>query len=187
MAWGTRTEHDAGRHRRARGHAASTCGDSRREGAQAIPGAPYPGYYQQGYPWPGTAQTGWQAYGNPANPYTMTGAYGAAQPYGAPQGWQQSAMQPPQYPAAVPPSNMGGETPESPKPPSPYVTERGSLALRFIAQNGKGGPTDLTRAFGNSDATWSRELDTLAGTGLIYKRGQKYVLTELGQGWAQQQ
>ncbi len=156
-------------------------------GAQAIPGAPYPGYYQQGYPWPGTAQTGWQAYGNPANPYTMTGTYGAAQPYGALRGWQQSAMQPPQYPAAVPPSNMGGEAPEGPKPPSPYVTERGSLALRFIAQNGKGGPTDLTRAFGNSDATWSRELDTLAGTGLIYKRGQKYVLTELGQGWAQQQ
>ena len=156
-------------------------------GAQAIPGAPYPGYYQQGYPWPGTAQAGWQAYGNPANPYLMTGAYGAAHPYGATQGWQQSAMQPPQYPAAVPPSNMGGETPESAKPPSPYVTERGSLALRFIAQNGKGGPTDLTRAFGNSDATWSRELDTLAGTGLIYKRGQKYVLTELGQGWAQQQ
>lgn len=53
--------------------------------------------------------------------------------------------------------------------------------------NGKGGPTDLTRTYGNSDATWSRELDTLSGTGLIYKRGQKYVLTELGQGWAQQQ
>lgn len=71
--------------------------------------------------------------------------------------------------------------------PRPYVSERGALALRYIAQNGKGGPTDLTRTYGNSDATWSRELDTLSGTGLIYKRGQKYVLTELGQGWAQQQ
>ena len=56
--------------------------------------------------------------------------------------------------------------------------------MRFIAQNGKGGPTDLTRAFGNSDATWSRELDALAGTGLIYKRGQKYVLTEMGLSWS---
>lgn len=94
-------------------------------------------------------------------------------------------------PAAMPTPGMATNAiPGEPQPslaPRPYVSERGALALRYIAQNGKGGPTDLTRTYGNSDATWSRELDTLSGTGLIYKRGQKYVLTELGQGWAQQQ
>lgn len=136
-------------------------------------GSQYPPYYQQqGYPWMPPAG-GYPAfgysYGNP-NPYQNPAGYpqplGGGYPMGDAQGVPTAGMQ------------------QAAQPAEPYVTERGTLALRFIAQNGKGGPTDLTRAVGNSDATWSRELDTLSGTGLIYKRGQKYVLTELGQGWA---
>lgn len=155
--------------------------------AQAAQGSAYPGYLQQGYPWPGSMQAGWRPYGNPVNPYGAPDMYGAANPYAAPQGWQTAMRQPPQQPMPFAGAGANGAAPEQSAAPNPYVSDRGALALRFIAQHGKGGPTDLTRAFGNSDATWSRELDTLAGTGLIYKRGQKYVLTELGQGWAQQQ
>ena len=62
----------------------------------------------------------------------------------------------------------------------------GAAALLFIYQNGKGGPTDLTRALGRSDATWSRELDALASTGLVHKPRQKYVLTDMGKAWVEQ-
>lgn len=64
-----------------------------------------------------------------------------------------------------------------------YVSERGALALRFMQENGQCGPTDLAQAAGSSTATWSRELATLSETGLAIKRGQKYVLTELGRTW----
>ena len=154
------------------------------ESAYGIPGAQWMPYYQQGNPW--MAGGAWPSYANP---------YGAAQPY-PPMGGYPPNMAPGSYPAApqmqgagMPQgAGMAGGNPADAQrvAASPYVSDRGTLALRYIAQNGKGGPTDLTRAFGNSDATWSRELDALAGTGLIHKRGQKYMLTELGQGWSQQ-
>ena len=74
----------------------------------------------------------------------------------------------------------------APAQQGPYVSERGAAALLFIYQNGKGGPTDLTRALGRSDATWSRELDALASTGLVHKPRQKYVLTDMGKAWVEQ-
>lgn len=119
------------------------------------------GYFPQGYPWPQTAP--WP---------------GAPNPYGMPFAPGSNGM--PGGGAQMTPGTSGA----GPHSAALHVSERGELALRFIAQNGKGGPTDLTRAFGNSDATWSRELDALAGTGLIYKRGQKYVLTEMGLSWS---
>lgn len=67
-----------------------------------------------------------------------------------------------------------------------FVSERGERALAYLAQQGQCGPTDLMRAFGSSAPTWSRELDQLAGMGLVIKRGQKYHLTELGQAREQQ-
>lgn len=74
----------------------------------------------------------------------------------------------------------------APPPQSPYISDRGLVALRFISENGSGGPTDLTRAHGSSNGTWSRELATLSKAGLVHKPGQKYVLTDMGRTWMHQ-
>ena len=142
-----------------------------------IPGAPgtfpqqpayYPGHQQgypmqgfqqhQGFPQPGFPQPGFPQTGFPQPGFPQAGAAG--------QGYTQIAAAPAQQ--------------------GPYVSERGAAALLFIYQNGKGGPTDLTRALGRSDATWSRELDALASTGLVHKPRQKYVLTDMGKAWVEQ-
>ncbi len=75
--------------------------------------------------------------------------------------------------------------PTTQMPAEPYVSDRGQQALAYLAQAGQCGPTDLNRAFGSSVPTWSRELDKLAESGLVIKRGQKFHLTELGQTWTQ--
>ncbi len=131
-----------------------------------MPGAPdalpqqpayYPGF-QQGYP----MQSYPQQQGFPPSVLPQTGV--------TRQGYAQA------YAPAMPVQPQQG----------PYVSERGAAALLFIYQNGKGGPTDLTRALGRSDATWSRELDALASTGLVHKPRQKYVLTDMGRAWVEQ-
>lgn len=144
---------------------------------QAATWMPYPAA-PQGYPAPMGYQPAPYGYpvqaGYPAPGYPLQ-AYGvpAAQPYAAP-----AAPSP-----AVP--EMGGTAAQQ-QAAEPYVSDRGALALRFLHANRSGGPTDLAREHGASPATWSRELDALASTGLAIKRGQKYVLTELGQAWTQQ-
>lgn len=70
---------------------------------------------------------------------------------------------------------------------NPYISERGMLALRFLMENTQGGPTDLTRLYGSSNGTWSRELATLSKAGFVHKPGQKYVLTDMGRAWIQNQ
>lgn len=75
----------------------------------------------------------------------------------------------------------------SPGAAGPHVSERGMLALRFLLENGSGGPTDLAEAYGESTPTWSRELATLSTTGLVVKQGQKRILTDMGRAWLQQQ
>lgn len=132
-----------------------------------IPGAPgafpqqpayYPGY-QQGYPMQGFQQH---------------------------QGFPQPGFPQPGFPQAGAPGQGYTQIAPAPAQQGPYVSERGAAALLFIYQNGKGGPTDLTRALGRSDATWSRELDALASTGLVHKPRQKYVLTDMGKAWVEQ-
>lgn len=155
--------------------------------AEHNPAYPYgmnPYGYAEGMPYPGApigTQPG-QAAQQAAWGQQQAGAWAAVQQPGQPYGM--GAWQQPVPPGAMGYSGNAANGAPAPATADPYVSERGSLALRLIAQNGKGGPTDLTRAFGNSDATWSRELDALASTGLIYKRGQKYVLTDLGQAWS---
>ena len=131
-----------------------------------IPGAPgafpqqpayYPGY-QQGYPMQGFQQH---------------------------QGFPQPGFPQPGFPQAGAPGQGYTQIAPAPAQQGPYVSERGAAALLFIYQNGKGGPTDLTRALGRSDATWSRELDALASTGLVHKPRQKYVLTDMGKAWVE--
>ena len=103
------------------------------------------------------------------------------------QGFQQHQGFPqPGFPQAVAPDQGYTQVAAAPAQQGPYVSERGAAALLFIYQNGKGGPTDLTRALGRSDATWSRELDALASTGLVHKPRQKYVLTDMGKAWVEQ-
>lgn len=103
------------------------------------------------------------------------------------QGFQQHQGYPqPGFPQAGAPGQGYAQAAPAAVQQGPYVSERGAAALLFIYQNGKGGPTDLTRALGRSDATWSRELDALASTGLVHKPRQKYVLTDMGKTWVEQ-
>ena len=149
--------------------------------AGQMPGAPgafpqqpayYPGY-QQGYPMQGFQQQGFPQGGFP-------------QP-GFPQpGFPQAGFPQPGFPQTGAPGQGYAQVAAVPAQQGPYVSERGAAALLFIYQNGKGGPTDLTRALGRSDATWSRELDALASTGLVHKPRQKYVLTDMGKAWVEQ-
>lgn len=128
----------------------------------------YPGY-QQGYPMQGFQQH--QGFPQPGFP----------QP-----GFPQTGFPQPGFPQASAPAQGYTQVAPAPAQQGPYVSERGAAALLFIYQNGKGGPTDLTRALGRSDATWSRELDALASTGLVHKPRQKYVLTDMGKAWVEQ-
>lgn len=136
------------------------------------------GYQQPTYPAP--AQMGYPAGAYPQQmPYQQQWPQ---QPYGQPWGqnpWQTGWQQPQQgYPQAAP-GPAGGQ--------APYVSERGALALRYLAEHGSGGPTDLAGAFGSSTPTWSRELEALARAGLVIKRGQKRFLTEMGKLWTEEQ
>ena len=125
-------------------------------------GMPMPTMQQGMYPSPGM-QGGYPQFGNqfstiPQNPVQPAGIY-PQQGYGTQAPVAQNSL---------------------------YISERGMLALRFISENTTGGPTDLARAFGNSNGTWSRELATLSKVGLVHKPGQKYVLTDMGHTWLQQ-
>ena len=68
-----------------------------------------------------------------------------------------------------------------------FVTPRGQQALSFLMGNATCGPTDLGNAFGSSPATWSRELAGLQKSGFIIKHGQKYMLTDTGRAWIEEQ
>ncbi|QWT17602.1 ATP-binding protein [Collinsella sp. zg1085] len=67
-----------------------------------------------------------------------------------------------------------------------YVSERGKKILSYLLQFESCGPTELRGAFGSSTATWSRELEQLTSAGLVIKRGQKRMLTDMGRMWTQQ-
>lgn len=151
------------------------------------------GYPQQPYgagAYPGQMPYGMMAGQMPGAPGTFPQqpAYYPGYQQGYPmQGFQQHQGYPqPGYPQAGAAGQGYTQIAAAPAQQGPYVSERGAAALLFIYQNGKGGPTDLTRALGRSDATWSRELDALASTGLVHKPRQKYVLTDMGKAWVEQ-
>lgn len=125
-----------------------------------------------GYPGPGMTM------GTPAG-------YPAQNPYQQ-YGGQFSTI--PQY--AGQQAGYYGQQPGMPpmaSPAGPDVSERGMLALQYLAEHNTCGPTDLASAFGESVPTWSRELAGLTTSGLIRKHGQKRVLTDAGMAWLQQQ
>lgn len=165
-------------------------------GAGAYQAGTYPaqaGYPQQPYgagAYPGQIPYGMMAGQMPGAPgaFPQQPAYYPGYQQGYPiQGFQQHQGYPqPGFPQAGAPNQGYAQIAPAPAQQVPYVSERGAAALLFIYQNGKGGPTDLTRALGRSDATWSRELDALASTGLVHKPRQKYVLTDMGKAWVEQ-
>lgn len=131
-----------------------------------------------GYPAPGM-NGGWPAYAQQAY---APGMYQPAGAYPQQAGWPEPAYpgNPWQHPAQAPlPASAASATAQ------PYVSERGMLALQYLEQHDACGPTDLERAFGSSAPTWSRELETLTGAGLVIKRGQKRTLTDMGRVWLQ--
>lgn len=146
-------------------------------------------YMPQTYP----AVPGWQQ-AQPYAPYGYpsaapgSGMYpAAAQP--AQPSYQQSEQkfstnqQPRDLPAEIPSSFAPIQGTPPVQHTEPYVSERGILALNFIAQHGQCGPTELAGAFGHSNPTWSRELATLSEHGFTTKHGRKYFLTSLGRDW----
>ena len=95
-------------------------------------------------------------------------------------------QQPMPQPAGFYPQAAAAAAPLQAPQQAPYISQRGMVALHFLAQSGIAGPTDLMNAHGESAATWSRELAKLAKTGLVIKQGKKYLLTEMGKAYALQ-
>lgn len=175
-------------------------------------GQPYAvaqGQYPQGQPWQGDygytpyQQPAWPSYGGaaytPPSPQQARGQYappvGYPAPQGSPQGYQASptaaggsyaAQQ--QVPAPVP-SPPEGESPSPDSNDNPFswitLTERGRDALAYLNEHETVGPSDLQRAYGGSQPTWTRELKLLEDAGLVKKSGQKRHLTDLGRAYIQ--
>lgn len=120
--------------------------------------------YAQGYPYPGYPPQMGQV------PPMGMGYMPVQTPYPAyPQGMGQMGQPQPQV--------NGG---------MPYINERGREALQYLSTYEMCGPTDLTAAYGHSNATWSRELNALTAAGLVAKHGQKRILTDMGRYWLQE-
>lgn len=119
-----------------------------------------PGYQQQ----PAYAQQGYAPYGYP-QPYP----YGTYQPaYQQVAGPQQPA---PEQPATAPQPAAGNIL---------DLSDRAQQALEWLAEHESVGPTDLTKAYGGSLSTWTRQLQELEDQGILRKRGQKRYLTSAG-------
>ena len=108
----------------------------------------------------------------------------------APQAYPQQAQQAPYWQPGAPtyPQPMAGTTrqettPQAPSQPAIALSERGRAILSYLAEHASVGPTELTRRFGHSQPTWTRELQALEEMGLIAKRRgeQKRSLTASGQ------
>lgn len=121
-------------------------------------------------PWP-THQPQQPAYAQPSYPQQ-------GWPTPMQQSWQ-NPWQSPQYaPSAVPPAEQAQAGPSAPS--WLEVTVRGRAILDYLATHDSVGPSDLARTYGESQPTWTRELQTLEEAGLIRKDGQKRRLTAMG-------
>lgn len=139
---------------------------------QAWPPAYYPA--QQQPAWPQPQQQGWPM------PQQQTPAPGwpaqQQMPAAAPQPW---AAQQPAQPVAAPPAAQAG----GPDLSWVRLSPRGQAIIGFLAAHDAVGPSDLSRAYGESQPTWTRELQALEEQGLVRKDGQKRRLTAMGQAY----
>lgn len=163
-------------------------------GGQATPVAQPQGYPQQMTPCPqqpaAQQMAPQQATAVPqqaATPYQQ-----AYPPYGYPQqaGYGTYPVQYPQQgaPQQVPPQPALAPQAQATAPqevgqaPSSLLDlgERAQQVLEWLAEHESVGPTDLTRAYGGSLSTWTRQLQDLEDQGILRKRGQKRYLTSAG-------
>lgn len=86
-----------------------------------------------------------------------------------------------QSPAATPAAGISPATPSW-----PALTVRGRTVLDYLSTHDSVGPSDLARTYGESQPTWTRELQSLEEAGLIRKDGQKRRLTAMGQAFITQ-
>ncbi len=156
---------------------------------------------QQGWPQQQPQQAWQQPY--PQQPYPQQQGWQQPQQQGWPQQQPQQAWQQPY------PQQQGWPAPPAPQGPLPSwgpaasadgtgasgsggdafpwvnVSDRGEAVLRYLRAHETVGPSDLARAEGGSQPTWTRELQALEDQGLIRKDGQKRRLTSMGQAYLQ--
>ena len=81
------------------------------------------------------------------------------------------------------PEQQGWPTQPAPQQPASQLISlsvRGRAIMDYLAAHDSVGPSDLAREYGESQPTWTRELQALEEQGLIRKDGQKRRLTTLG-------
>ena len=137
----------------------------------------YPQQYPQPYPQPMPGQQPYPQQGYPHQGYPQPAQQGYPQ-----QGFQQQGPCPGAQPAWTP--QQQGVPPQQ-VPPQPAsqllsLTVRGRAIIDYLATHDSVGPSDLARTYGESQPTWTRELQALEEQGLIRKDGQKRRLTTLG-------
>ncbi len=135
-------------------------------------------------------------------PYMQPQGYGQGYPQGYPQtqyhnqqmnnpyivqpGITPMQVNPHQYPN-VPSGNMPSYQPNQLDPYQMFtglnVSDRGKQALMLLNSLPSLGPSELVRAYGGSNPTWSRVLSELDGFGLTLKDGQKRHLTDFGRAY----
>ena len=175
------------------------------QGAQQTPAPFWPGQQQAAGPWPQQQQPNPNF-----NPYMQPWPQQAypQQGWGAPSyGYDQGQQAWGQMPVGMPPSNQalyqnqpGPGLPQTPAPlpqqqepgaianqvqPSEVpswvtVTARGRAILDYLSKHENVGPSDLARTYGESQPTWTRELQALEEQGILRKEGQKRRLTAMG-------
>ena len=129
---------------------------------QTMPASPQPGWQQTGYQQPYAAPT------YPPQAYPQQGY----PPQGYPQ--QPYAQQPyAQIPAQQVPAASSAA-------PWPTLSARARAIIDYLAMHDAVGPSDLSRTYGESQPTWTRELQALEEQGIVRKEGQKRRLTAYG-------
>ena len=138
--------------------------------------------YQQGYQQPYQQQYP-QPYPQPYQQTAPVQQSFAQQPYPQPpqQGWPQQGPYPSSQPAW--PQQQGWPQQPTPQQAAAQLVSlsvRGRAIMDYLAAHDSVGPSDLAREYGESQPTWTRELQALEEQGLIRKDGQKRRLTTLG-------
>lgn len=151
-------------------------GPAAQSGWQQAPGAPqqpWQGWQQPQYPWPQQQGTWQQA---PQQQYPW--------PAQTPQQPQQGYY-PQRYAQAPQGSDLGAAGPAAGTVPTwATLTVRGRAIVDYLMSHDSVGPSDLARAYGESQPTWTRELQALEEQGIIRKDGQKRRLTAMGRSFA---
>ena len=89
--------------------------------------------------------------------------------------------QAPRQAAAVQAFGATAPVQEVPQQPAVTLSERGQLVVDYLGAHESVGPKELVETYGRSQATWTRELQTLEAMGVVAKRGgQKRYLTDAG-------